>query len=337
MNDLNASTPTASNKKRWRYSTLRRILLAAAFLLLLVNPLLNYYWGIAFIQGWYQSLGIGELRLVSPLEGLESLLVSKQAYTPALMAMIVPLVLAALLGRVFCSWICPISFLAEMLAEIRRRIGKRTVLRDRLVLAKRLLWFALIGELLLSLILGAPLFVFLSPARPGGPGADAGRLFSQPRLGRPVGNRCSGLGIVDTAILLPLLLPPGWTAGHGGHGPPDGRDPGRKPLYPLWPLRSRLSPGAHTQCRRIAFALLLELRHLHRQLRPWRPGIYLAQQPRGPIEKSDGNKVRLWIKHPRPLIEEAAVGHDKGPWQGIPPGQHIFPAFFLPIPYYKRN
>ncbi len=163
MNDLNASTPTASNKKRWRYSTLRRILLAAAFLLLLVNPLLNYYWGIAFIQGWYQSLGIGELRLVSPLEGLESLLVSKQAYTPALMAMIVPLVLAALLGRVFCSWICPISFLAEMLAEIRRRIGKRTVLRDRLVLAKRLLWFALIGELLLSLILGAPLFVFLSP------------------------------------------------------------------------------------------------------------------------------------------------------------------------------
>lgn len=31
------------------------------------------------------------------------------------------------------------------------------------MLARRLLWFALIGELLLTLIVGAPLFVFLSP------------------------------------------------------------------------------------------------------------------------------------------------------------------------------
>jgi ferredoxin-type protein NapH len=45
---------------------------------------------------------------------------------------------------------------------MEKRIAKTTVLCDRLVLAKRILWFALIGELVLSLILGAPLFVFLS-------------------------------------------------------------------------------------------------------------------------------------------------------------------------------
>ena len=162
MSDPGALPMAATGKGR-RYGTLRRLLLAAAFLLLIVNPLLNFYFGITFIQGWYQSLGIGELRLVSPLEGLESLLLSHQVHVPALIGMAIPLLLAALLGRVFCSWICPISFLAGMLAALKRRLLKRTVLRDRLILAKQLLWFALIGELLLSLILGAPFFVFLSP------------------------------------------------------------------------------------------------------------------------------------------------------------------------------
>lgn len=162
MNDPPAVAMVAS-KKRWRYGTLRRLSLLAAFLLLLVNPLLNYHWGITFIQGWYQSLGIGALRLVSPLEGLESLLIGKQIYVPTLIGMGIPVLLAVYLGRVFCSWVCPIGFLAEMLADVRKRIRKNAVLRDRLVLARRLLWFALIGEVLLSLILGAPLFVFLSP------------------------------------------------------------------------------------------------------------------------------------------------------------------------------
>lgn len=162
MNDPEAVAMAAS-KKRGRYGTLRRLSLLAAFLLLLVNPLLNYHWGIIFIQGWYQSLGIGALRLVSPLEGLESLLIGKQIYVPTLIGMGIPVLLAVYLGRVFCSWVCPISCLAEMLADVRKRIWKNAVLRDRLVLARRLLWFALIGEVLLSLILGAPLFVFLSP------------------------------------------------------------------------------------------------------------------------------------------------------------------------------
>lgn len=162
MNPMEAGTPVTP-KKRKRYAMLRRLVLTGAFLLLLVNPLLNYYWGITFVQGWYQSLGIGELRLVSPLEGLESLLIARQIYVPTLIAMAIPLLVALLLGRVFCSWVCPISFLAEIMEGLRRRIAGKAGLRDRLILARRLIWFTLIGELLLSLILGAPLFVFLSP------------------------------------------------------------------------------------------------------------------------------------------------------------------------------
>lgn len=148
---------------RVRYDTWRRLLLAVAFLLLLINPALNYFFGITFVQGWFQSLGIGELRLISPLEGMESLLVTRQFSFSTLIGMLIPLLLAVLLGRVFCSWICPISFLAETVAVVRQRIAREKNLRDRLVLARRVLWFTLIAELLLSLVIGAPLFVFLSP------------------------------------------------------------------------------------------------------------------------------------------------------------------------------
>nr|WP_320012106.1 4Fe-4S binding protein [uncultured Desulfobulbus sp.] len=146
-----------------RWNMLRRSVLSLAFLLLLLTPLLNYYWGVTFVQGWYQSLGIGALRIISPLEGLESLLVSRQLVFAVLVGMLVPVLLAVILGRVFCSWICPISFLAEFFSGIRKWVAGKRVLRDRLILSKRVLWFALVGELLLSLILGAPVFVFLSP------------------------------------------------------------------------------------------------------------------------------------------------------------------------------
>ena len=83
-----------------RWARRRLFVLTGAFLLIAINPFLNYYLQIDFIQGWYQSLGIGSLWFVSPLEGLESLLITKSFYMPALVGMLIPVVLAFLLGRV---------------------------------------------------------------------------------------------------------------------------------------------------------------------------------------------------------------------------------------------
>lgn len=141
----------------------RLLVLSGAFLIILLGPLANYYFQISWIQGWYQSLGIGHFWVVSPLEGLESILVARQLYLPALIAMLAPLVLALLLGSVFCSWLCPISFFSEIIDGIRRWTSGRKWLKDRLILPRRILWYALIGELLLTMILGAPIFVFVSP------------------------------------------------------------------------------------------------------------------------------------------------------------------------------
>lgn len=146
-----------------KYGRLRLLTLWLAFILIAVNPLLNYYFSLSFVQGWYQSLAIGRLWFVSPLEGLESMLVTRSIFMPSLVGMVIPLLLAFLLGRVFCSWICPISLFTELLDRVRRKISRQPFLTNRLVVVKRVLWFTLICEIIVTMVLGAPLFVFLSP------------------------------------------------------------------------------------------------------------------------------------------------------------------------------
>jgi len=163
--DIGKTPPAAKPAKAAgiRYGSWRFAVLTGAFLLVAVNPLVNFYFHENFIQGWYQSLGVGKLWFVSPLEGLESLLITKSPYLPSLVGMAIPVTIALFLGRVFCSWLCPISFFLEIVDRLRRRVSARPFLNNRLLVAKKALWFSLIAELLISLVLGAPLFVFLSP------------------------------------------------------------------------------------------------------------------------------------------------------------------------------
>ena len=149
--------------RRIPYSTMRLVVLFGAFLIILVNPFINYFLHNNFLQAWYQSIGITSLWFVSPLEGLESLLITKAVYMPSIIGMLIPLTIAFLLGRVFCSWICPVTFILELFDRFRKFITKKKYLHNKLVVAKRVLWFTLIAELVLSMVIGAPLFVFLSP------------------------------------------------------------------------------------------------------------------------------------------------------------------------------
>lgn len=157
------SNPRSLAVKRSHYGRYRLLILGLAFLVVLVNPFVNYYLHQNFIQGWYQSLGIGQLWFVSPLEGLESLLVSKAFYLPSIVGMVIPVLLALFLGRIFCSWLCPVTFILEIFDRIRKIFTGKKYLNNTLLVAKKVLWFTLIAELLMSMVLGAPVFVFLSP------------------------------------------------------------------------------------------------------------------------------------------------------------------------------
>lgn len=160
--DTNIGTESGRSRGS-NYGRYRFLILFLAFLVILINPFVNYYLHQNFIQGWYQSLGIGKLWFVSPLEGLESLLISKAFYLPSIAGMVIPVMLALFLGRVFCSWLCPVTFILEIVDRVRKLYTGKKHIQNRLLVAKKVLWFTLIAELLLSMILGAPIFVFLSP------------------------------------------------------------------------------------------------------------------------------------------------------------------------------
>jgi ferredoxin-type protein NapH len=64
------------------------------------------------------------------LKYLESILVARRLYLPVLIAMLAPVVLAMLIGSVFCSWFCPISFFSEILDTLRRRLCGKKWLKD---------------------------------------------------------------------------------------------------------------------------------------------------------------------------------------------------------------
>jgi ferredoxin-type protein NapH len=145
------------------YARWRLTVLSGAFLLILINPFLNYFLHFNFIQGWYQSFGFGRLWFVSPLEGLESLLLTKSLYLPSIIGMAIPVLIALFLGRVFCSWVCPVSFILELFDRLRKFFERKKFLKNSLLVAKKVLWFTLIAEIFFSMVLGAPLFVFLSP------------------------------------------------------------------------------------------------------------------------------------------------------------------------------
>jgi len=142
---------------------LRLLVQSGALGLIVAAPLLNFYLHIDFIQGWYQSLSIGKLWFVSPLEGLESLLVAKVIYFPLLIGMFIPVLLAYFLGRVFCGWICPVNFLSDLSDRLVNVVAGKKKHCDLLVFPRQIFWFALIVELIFTMVLGTPLFVFLSP------------------------------------------------------------------------------------------------------------------------------------------------------------------------------
>ena len=152
---------TVLRRHSWRFW--RLTVQTASFSLLVWAPLANFFFNINFIQGWYQSISFGDLWFVSPLEGLERILVTRDLYGPLVVGMVVPVTLALLCGRVFCGWICPIHYLSELTDLVRAVITRKKQPRDLLQLPRQMLWCALIGELLLSMVIGAPLFVFLSP------------------------------------------------------------------------------------------------------------------------------------------------------------------------------
>jgi len=71
------------------------------------------------LRGNVWSAQVGPLSLTDPLAASESIAASKSVRWVLVASVIVPLLITLVLGRVFCSWICPMGLLLEMTDKLR--------------------------------------------------------------------------------------------------------------------------------------------------------------------------------------------------------------------------
>lgn len=107
-------------KKFFTGPRLRALAALAFFLLFLLGLAVHTGWGTA------SSFGIAEIAAICPLGNLEAMLASRTFLPRALVGFAVFLVVAALLGRFFCGWLCPVPWVEKALSKLRapgRRFG----------------------------------------------------------------------------------------------------------------------------------------------------------------------------------------------------------------------
>lgn len=102
--------------RRWR-KLVQIIVFAGMF----VIPVLNIF-EITFIKGTFYSIDIGDIAAADPLAIFQAILASKTINLVMLTSIVIPILLMLLLGRIWCSWMCPYYFLVEFIPFIKNKL-----------------------------------------------------------------------------------------------------------------------------------------------------------------------------------------------------------------------
>ena len=132
-----------------KFKIFRRLIqLTALIVLLLPIWFTDLIW-----YGTYISAELVGVDLTDPLTTLEITLASKTIWTPLIISALPLSIGAIIFGRIFCSYICPLNFLLELIPVKRKKVLQ----------ARTLPLVALAIVLVLSLILSIPIFNTVSP------------------------------------------------------------------------------------------------------------------------------------------------------------------------------
>lgn len=103
------------------------------------------------------------LSMTDPLGALESIIASKHLTRVVVISLILPVILTALFGRIFCSWICPMGLILEITDKCRR-VLKYLEIKTYNVRFKRGTKFAMLAVGLVSTaILSVPILGYIYP------------------------------------------------------------------------------------------------------------------------------------------------------------------------------
>ncbi len=144
-----------------RWTSWRRSVQIAVALFYIVLPLANAR-GLRAISGNLAALEIGGVHLVEPAAALSALLAGRHATLTLLLGIAPVLLLALVMGPVFCSWVCPWGLLSEFIDSLKSQrhwSGKECVRLRRIRPLSLVVWIAA------STLFSVPLAAFFSAPR----------------------------------------------------------------------------------------------------------------------------------------------------------------------------
>jgi len=115
--------------------------------------------------GGLWSFQIRGFRVSDPLAVVSDIAASKALHKLMLISLIIPLVGTLFLGRVFCSWICPMGMFGDLLLWIRKLLGKTGFGFFNLPVSRRIKYWVLGFGVLVMLILSTQFFYIFYPPR----------------------------------------------------------------------------------------------------------------------------------------------------------------------------
>jgi ferredoxin-type protein NapH len=109
----------------------RKIVQLSSVGMIVLIPLLNKH-GISVVTGTLYSLAVGPVWITDPVIAVQTVLTTFAVDRTLLLSVVIPVVLALVLGRVFCSWVCPQNAISELFDLIAGKTGIRRLFRPKL-------------------------------------------------------------------------------------------------------------------------------------------------------------------------------------------------------------
>lgn len=106
----------------------RRITQILTILLIASIPFLNRK-GITILMGSLYSLSVDGVWITDPLSGFQVILSTLSTESTLLLSMLIPIAIAFIFGRVFCSWACPQNTISEIFDYLSRRLSLKGLIK----------------------------------------------------------------------------------------------------------------------------------------------------------------------------------------------------------------
>ncbi len=114
-------------------------------------------------KGTVWSMRLMGVELTDPLAAAEMLAASKTIHVPLLVSILLPVLVTLVLGRVFCSWICPGYVLFELSGKLRRLLRFAEIQPGDVKFSFANKYIFLLVGLVLAAVTSMPLFALIYP------------------------------------------------------------------------------------------------------------------------------------------------------------------------------